>query len=153
MLGAGQSGPGPGKCSLIRMLTGAWYPSGGEDLITACPEGGWSQNWGGWGVWAHKEEGKVPGPSHEGMVVGSSLPGDFFFLKQIHLVQANIWLFQDTGDLMMLLIARSLVRIAPQVPGQDSQVLGWHPKFQNRTPSSRTGPGRTRKNQSSRAAP
>ena len=104
-------------------------------------------------MWAHKEEGKVPGPSHEGMVVGSSLPGDFFFLKQIHLVQANIWLFQDTGDLMKLLIARSLVRIAPQVPGQDSQVLGWHPKFQNRTPSSRTGPGRTRKNQSSRAAP
>ena len=61
------------------MLTGAWHPSGGADLIAACPEGGWSQNWGGWGVWAHKEEGKVPRPSHEGMVVGSSLPGDFFF--------------------------------------------------------------------------
>ena len=34
---------------------------------------------------------------------------------------------------MKLLIARSLVRIAPQVPGQD-------PKFKNRTPHSRTGP-------------
>ena len=50
---------------------------------------------------------------------GAHFQGIFFF-KQIHLVQANIWLFQDTGDLMKLLIARSLVRIAPQVPGQDS---------------------------------
>lgn len=37
----------------------------------ACPRTG-----EGWGVWVHKEEGKVPGPGHEGMVVGTSLPGN-----------------------------------------------------------------------------
>lgn len=47
MLGTGQSGPGPGKRSFIRMLTeGLAGASGDADLIAACPEGGLPQNWG-----------------------------------------------------------------------------------------------------------
>lgn len=80
MLGAGQSGPGPGKRSLIRMLTRAWQVIQGVRTRSqpvqreACPRTGEAGECG-----RIKRKGKPPGQVMRVWWWGAPFQGIFFF--------------------------------------------------------------------------